>query len=706
VSVEAAAGFGKTTLAADWAQSERRSVGWYSLDRLDGDPAVFLTYLASALGRGGASVGRALDRLDAPGATTETVVAALSRALAALPEPALIVLDDVDALSNPECLGALSVLLEHVPPGSQVVLLSRTDLGPLLADAQAAGRVLRLGTVDLRLSDAEAAALVQAAGLELGADDASLLNARCEGWATGLYLVALAGEPAYRRLLEETDVGTDRFIGDFLHLEVLDGLDADDAHFLLQVSVLDRMSGPLCDAMLERSDSAARLASIARSNLFLSRLDDDGEWYRLHALLRDLLRDELARHSGGRAKALLGRAADWHEAAGDREAAVECAIAADDRRRAARLLAAVALPAYWSGRIGTLERWLDAVDDPELLAEKPDVAALGAGFLARLGRGQTAQRWAEAAFRGDPAAPMPDGSPAEAWAAEVRAILCRDGFDAMRDDAERCVSLLADGSALLAGARLLLSFAYLLTGDVELADATLAATIDTALALGASASATGGMALASLRAAARGDLREAAELATRAQELVVDARIDDYPSTALVHAAGARVALAHGNRSHAREQLEAADRLAARTTDALPWLAVSARLELAHLHLGLGDVGRTRDLLDEIDGIAAGLPSIGVAADELARLRRDLESGRSEDDGWDSRLTPAEIRLLPLLASHLSFREVADRLGISRNTVKTQAIAVYRKLDVSSRSEAVERAQELGLLRADSTRGA
>jgi LuxR family maltose regulon positive regulatory protein len=137
-------------------------------------------------------------------------------------------------------------------------------------------------------------------------------------------------------------------------------------------------------------------------------------------------------------------------------------------------------------------------------------------------------------------------------------------------------------------------------------------------------------------------------------------------------------------------------------TYAIPWLATYVRLELAHLHLALEMPARAHTLLHEIDEILAVRPDLGIVAERAGELRRNLDAGRSPDDGWASTLTPAEARLLPLLASYLSFREIAERLDISRNTVKTQAIAVYRKLDVSSRSEAVQRARELGLVGAES----
>jgi LuxR family maltose regulon positive regulatory protein len=180
------------------------------------------------------------------------------------------------------------------------------------------------------------------------------------------------------------------------------------------------------------------------------------------------------------------------------------------------------------------------------------------------------------------------------------------------------------------------------------------------------------------------------------------ASIDGYVTTTIVHVATARVALLQGRRAAARAAAGRADELVPQLTYAIPWLATYTRLELAHVHLALEMPARAHTLLHEIDEILSIRPDLGIIGQRAEDLRRSLDAGRSPDDGWASTLTPAEARLLPLLASYLSFREIAERLEISRNTVKTQAIAVYRKLDVSSRSEAVQRARELGLVGAES----
>jgi len=252
----------------------------------------------------------------------------------------------------------------------------------------------------------------------------------------------------------------------------------------------------------------------------------------------------------------------------------------------------------------------------------------------------------------------------------------------------------------------LLAFAYFLLGDDESAEVWFDTAADTAVSLGASVGASVSLAAGSLLALGREDVRRAGELAELSHGIAHEANLDDYLTTATVDVACARLALAEGRRKAARDWAERADRLLPQVTYALPWLAVFVRLELAHLELALDNPARARALLEEIDRILVHRPALGIAGERVARLRHDLDSGRSVADGWSSELTPAELRLLPLLAGYLSFREIAQRLDISRNTVKTQAIAVYRKLDVTSRSEAVARARELGLLSGEVVRPA
>ena len=268
----------------------------------------------------------------------------------------------------------------------------------------------------------------------------------------------------------------------------------------------------------------------------------------------------------------------------------------------------------------------------------------------------------------------------------------------MREDAEIAVRTAVPGSQTTATASFGLGMSYVLAGDDALADPLLAEAAQLAIEVGATDNATLALAARSLLASGRNEAEAAETLALQARELVDAARLDDYATSALTYVASTRSALRNSNWTRALKDLDRATSLAPLLTYALPWLAVSVRLELVRAHLALVNWGRAVALMAEVDELLARRPDVGVLRRQAEDLQSQLAAGRQPEDNWASSLTGAELRLLPLLTTHLSFREIADRLFVSRNTVKTQAISVYRKLGVSSRSEAIERAAELGLV--------
>ena len=695
--VEAPAGYGKTTALSAWAAGDRRTVGWYSIDEHDSDPVVFLAYLAALLTQVGARLRSASDLTGAPATATLAAAGDLAEALSSLAAPAGIVIDNVHMLNGP-CLDVLVDLLAHVPDGSQLVLATRSAHALPTAQLRAENRLLPLGISDLRLTDAEAGALLRSAGVTLPDETVRSLNTLCEGWAAGLYLAALVARRSSGRF-DERLLAADRFVADYFHLELIDQLPNDDREFLFDVSAVDRVTGPLCDAMLGRSGSDGRLASLADANLFIEELAAEPGWFRLHPLFREMLQAELSRRDPGRQLELRARASVWYEAEGSVEAAIECAIGARDLDRVATLLGVAILPIYWSTRAATVEQWCSAIDDPAVLVKHPQVAILGAAMFALWGQPKKAERWARAALRASPAETMSDGSKAGAWISTLRAFLCVNGVDAMRHDAEHAVETLAEGSPFAASARMLLGFAHLLAGRDDDAEQWLLACIDSASALGASATVSVALAALALVAATQGAPDAQQEYARRSREMVDEAGLGEYGSSAFVYAVDGRAALDKGRGLRAEGDVVRADAVVSKLTYALPWLAVQARVELAHLHAALDDPAPAHELLEQIDDIIVRRPEIGIMREHVEQLRGDLRADRPGGESRTHALTPAELRLLPLLASYLPFREIAERLGISRNTVKTQAIAVYRKLEVSSRSEAVDRARQTGLLK-------
>ena len=253
------------------------------------------------------------DALSGPGGSTWTKrVPRVGSALAALERPLVLVLDDLQAVANPSCLDVLAALFEYVPAGSQIAIASREISALPLARWRARGSVDEIGVADLRLDEQEAGQLLQAAGVELDAGELSELTERTEGWPAGLYLAALsvqAGAPSAAAAAGFT--GDDQFVSEYFRLELLSRLPAAEAQFLKRTSMLDRMSGPLCDSVLQTTRSADTLESLERTNAFLVPLDRRGQWYRYHHLFGELLRNELERSEPEVALALNGRAMAW-----------------------------------------------------------------------------------------------------------------------------------------------------------------------------------------------------------------------------------------------------------------------------------------------------------------------------------------------------------------------------------------------------------
>ncbi|MGC2007648.1 hypothetical protein, partial [Trebonia sp.] len=340
VSVVAPSGYGKTTLLAQWAARDGEAFAWVSLDDRDNDPKVLLSYVAAALDSVqpvGDQVFEALasNTSSVPG----TVVPRLGSAFWSMTAPVVLVLDDAHLLWNTECRDALSVLADHVPPGSRLILAGR-DTPPLrIARLRVEGRILEIGPAELSLSRQEAASLLHAADVPLGDDDVAALHQRTEGWAAGLYLAALyLREGGSVQGAEDAFGGDDRLVSQYMESEFLGRISARHREFLTRTAVLNRMCGPLCEAVLDQPGSAAELAELVRSNLLLVPLDRRGFWFRYHHLFRDMLLAELERLEPGLLPVLRRRAAAWCQANGRPEEALEYAMAAGDVDMAAELV--------------------------------------------------------------------------------------------------------------------------------------------------------------------------------------------------------------------------------------------------------------------------------------------------------------------------------------------------------------------------------
>jgi ATP/maltotriose-dependent transcriptional regulator MalT len=456
------AGFGKTTLLGDWARRSQQPVAWVSLDVGDNDPTRFWRYVAAALGEAAAGLGDLVAPLlrGPQVAPLEAVVTAVVNELAGLADRHALVLDDYHVIEAPPIHHSLELLLDRLPAQLQVVLATRADPPLPLARLRARSQLVELRERDLRFTADETAALLREGdGLDLPAASLAALSDRTEGWVAGLQLAALSlqgrADPAG---FVATFSGSNRYVLDYLTEEVLAQQPDQLVRFLLETSVLDRLSGPLCDAVTGQADSQALLERIERANLFLVALDDERRWWRYHRLFADLLRARLQQAQPDRVPALHRNAAAWLEQHGLVDEAVRHAVAAGEVDWAARLVEQHTQERFQHSEAATVDRWLAALP-AELVRGRPRLSlarAIGALIGGRVDQVEPLLADAERAAAHDPGRP-PTGSAAAGHAnvpamlAILRAELARQHGDAERTIAfaQRALPQIADDDRLL-----------------------------------------------------------------------------------------------------------------------------------------------------------------------------------------------------------------------------------------------------------------
>jgi LuxR family transcriptional regulator, maltose regulon positive regulatory protein len=697
VSVVAPAGYGKTTLLAQWAEHDSRAFAWVSVDEADNDPKVLLSYVAHALNAVEPVSGRVFEALASPGSSVPgSVVPRLGQAFSSMSTPVALVLDDVHLLRNSECRAAVSLLADHVPRGSHLVLAGRGKPPLRTARLRVEGRILEIGSRDLALTREGAAWLLREAGISLGEAEVAELHRRTEGWPAGLYLAALyLREGGSLPDAEISFSGNDRLVSEYMESEFLSRISTPHRLFLTRTAVLDRMCDPLCQAVINQPGSAATLADLARSNFLLVPLDRTGEWYRYHHLFREMLLAELHRQEPDLTPVLRRRASRWCLRNDLAEEALQYSIAAGDVDTAAGLMEKLWLPNYRQGRVATVEKWMRWLDDRGGMESHPMAAVAASIVAAQRGQAAQAERWADMVDRWQNRhGARADDPVAEAWAAALRAILCRHGIKQMCADAEEAARKFAAGSVAPPVAALTLGIARVLSGDIAGGDASLQEAASIAGALGAHDNLALALSQRSLLASAHGEWSRAEDLAEQDSAAVGQARLESL----LVCVAQVRIASHRGDAPAMRRHLVIAQRLRPAVTYAHPYLAVQARIVLAHVYLALADRAGARTLLREIDAVLKRRPHLGTLVDEAQALRGLLSVAHRAGTPGPSALTAAELCLLPMLSTHLSYPEIAEEMRLSLNTVRSQSTSLYRKLGVSARSQAVARSRDLGLI--------
>lgn len=693
----ASPGYGKTTLASQWAAHDDRPFAWLTVSDEDEDPTVFAAYLAASLERVIKLDTGVREGLEAQFPDVDsTVVPLLASSVAATETPFVLAIDNVHRLRG-DGPGILATLVRHLPEGSQITIVGRGESIPGLPRLRAEGAVFDIGPEDLRLDETEARSLLDGTGVAFTDEEVGELVSATEGWPVGLYFAALARrEGGASRTPAALVSGDDRLLADYFRQELLAGLPRELVEFLTRTSVLSELIGELCDAILESSGSGAVLEEIEASNLLLVPLDRNRERYRYHQLFRDLLRHELTLREPGAAPELYKRAAAYCVEHGMIEQGIDYSVAAGDVARVELLVPFVAVHLVQSGRWVTLERWLEWLESQG--STNIAVAVLAAWLNVLTGNSVEAERWADIAERAPPDGPMPDGSASgEAWRLTLRAAMTSDGVERMARDSQAALEMLAPGSPWRPTAMTTLAVARLLMGDIDEADAGFAAVAEDAMQIGAFPGAVIAISQRALIASARGRWAEVEKLVDSARSLINEHGLENYAAMSPTFAVSANVALRRGDVEGGRDAIARAERLRPLLTWVIPQVAVQLRLELARAYLALEEFEAAEGCIHEAAAILDRSADLGALRSQAEQVGRIVESARAERVGYE-KLSPAERRLLPLLAAHGSFREIGEALHISPHTVKTEAASVYRKLGVSARTDAVEAARRLGLL--------
>jgi LuxR family transcriptional regulator, maltose regulon positive regulatory protein len=661
-------GYGKSWLLAEWAEYDDRAFVWVSpADVATTDPEV-------------------------------AVRAAAAEAEGDEDRPVVLVLDDAHLVADDLLRDLVASALSELPEGSMVALGSRAEPPLPLGRMRARRALIEVRAQDLAMTDAEASILLTEVGLELDPIPLQALVRRTEGWPAGLYLAAVTTR-------EQTDVesalerlrGDDHVVAEYFRDEVLLALPTDLVEFAVKTCVLDELSGPVCDAVLERCGSGLILTELERATPLLSPLDPAHERYRWHGLFRDALRAELRRTAPESIRALHERASSWHESLGDVDSAIDHASRARDSRRTGDLLWGSIVAYVTQGRNELVQVWLARFSREEIATHAPLALSAAHSFLAA-GDASEARHWAAAAGaileqgKGDGG----DQS-LMAGLAGIDAMAAAPGIGDMAKAALRVYEMEPLDSPWRPVGLFLRGTASHLTGDPTAAKRLLEEAADVGAAAAPSVTSLS-LAQAAMIAIEQQDWDGAAELTDRAERVINARGLAGDPLSALVFAAIAAVRAHEGRADEAKHDLRRGVELLTVLGDFIPWYAAQTRILLAHASLGLADVVGARTLLAEASRLARRTPGAVIFEQWFENAWSYIDELAETSLSGPSSLTIAELRILRFLPSHRSFREIAAQLGVSSNTVKTQAHAVYRKLGAASRSEAVARAAGAGLL--------
>jgi LuxR family maltose regulon positive regulatory protein len=700
VLIVAPPGFGKTTLLAQWDQLDGRPFAWISLDPRDNDPLVLWNYIVAAIRGVEPGFGSGLDPAlsSAGGMMLDAIVPRILNELEATDHEIVLVLDDFHWLANPACHESIEFLVERRPRNVQLVVSSRSDPPIRLGRLRASGGLFELRAAELGFTEEETAELFGGiVGLDLAPDSIAIIQRRTEGWPAGLYLsiLSIRGVSDPTAALVEFG-GSSRNVVEYLTEVVLESQSDDHRSFLMETSILTRMSSSLCDTVTGRRDSATVLAELERANLFLVPLDERREWFRYHHLFAELLTDEGRRRDARAGAELHQRASEWFESEGYLDEAIQHAITGANLDRAASLIATHWLSFINAGRLATITGWLDGFPQNFFRADAR-LLIVNAWMLGLMGDAEEAGRAIATARVARYDGELPDGSgTVEEGLTMVRATFPWSDVGAMLAAARSADNTESRRKSMWQPvAAMNLGWALILAGEHDEAVPALQHAIALAprhewwIVAGDARSLLAEIFLAA------GDLAQAEALIGEALEIARTRGFIDLPHVGFYHVVAGAL--------HARRgELELADDALGLGLEQMQshWdllLVAGALLERALVRRALGGRTEARAMLAEARAIVESCPDPGILPRRVEEVARRLGAAQPRATP-DSVLTERELEVLRLLAEGLTKREVATKLFLSFSTIHSHTKSIYRKLDSTSRDAALEQARGLGLI--------
>ena len=704
--IDAPPGYGKTTLLAQWRQTEGGNLptAWVSLDKQDNDPVRLWAHVAQALRQIAPNESFETDSLGGLGGEwsdlIETKLPVFINGLTALPRRVVLILDDYHCIKQSESHELMTFFVEHLPETVHVVFSTRYDLPLPLGRWRARGEVNEIRAEQLAFSEVEIASLFKdILHLDLDPDDLHTLFERTEGWPAAVYLalLSLRGKQDAHAFIESFR-GSNRFIVEILAEEILAALSEEEREFLLQTSVLERLSAPLCQAVTGMNNSGRLLRDLEHSNLFVVPLDEYGEWYRYHHLFAEFLRYELRNTRSQLVPVLHRRASEWFEQAGLIGEAVTNALTAGEFARVSQIVARYWLRYALSGQRVTLEHWLAALPKDTIDGDAA-LALVMAWTSALQGRGEESEQFLALAEGSSYKGRLPDGSPSvEAGVALVRGLFGYGGIQSMKEAALHAEELETPEptSPRTALAKLAVGMSLYYSGDISEAKQPLEEILPL-IGIDQPVLRITVLCVLSLVASEEGRLEEAESLAREAHAVVERFGLEKISQASAVPIALGLALAGRGQLAEAQIELERGISVRRLYPSLSPWPTLTGLLALAPIRAAHEDRDGARALLAEARAIIERYPDAGMFTQLLERREHELSRRKLRQGAHTQELTERELAVLRLLDANRSNREMGRILYVSHNTVKAHIKSIYRKLGVSSREEAAGQARARGL---------